>query len=555
MFNPGSGSYYSAQRRSRVDPELQAITARIESLQRRMSPRADSRLSGNALRLSLQQTLEGSRFPQLSSYTYMPSHNWLSDSPRRTIPKSGQVSGRLPNELIQRVIDHLGNTDSRGALASLLQTSRAAYDAVAPVLYDNVLITRQNAKSFYRGLPPGLPRVKRAKTSKGTTWDKFERETAASRVDSGPGRVLSDCERELEATRRDIRRQQNRHRDRKHHDVWPHVDVDSDDSDLESDSDSSDIGDGVDNTTGKKRKHSYITDSSTIDRKEKLLELVKRIHFEELPPTYICENLARLQRQNMLPEMKSLITVSFRPNAVWGIIEWENRHESRDRHPFLIYTKSLPAAELCVQFPLIDRHVEKSFMLPRIVSREAHRSRDHGDQHEYLRAHLKNLVSGQDSRLLRLPSYFAGSSVKRLTVHNLPSKIPFPKYTFTSCRVFYRDCVCRDSGTLDKVQDKHCYNHYTSSNRVSPLELPKMDSNSLFSKDDLEQLVLVDLDRNTKNRLNAAMAQKTGRDKDHLDLVVSMVSSAETEPCSCCGLKQLSGEEVGSSRFAALKLF
>ena len=528
------------------DPSSQAIMARLAQLQQRLDSRIDTRVHANARRV---ESLHRSMTSRLNPFEYVPPFDLLSGSPQEIIPKSGRISPRLPNELMQHVIQHLDNTDSKAALANLLQTSRAAYDAVAPALYNEVVITRRNAESFYRGLPPGPPRVKRAKRIMSTTWQAFERETAASRIGTEPGRVLSDCEVALEATRRDIRRQKHRDRDNEHHNVWPHVDVDSDDSDSDSDSNSEHSGDSVNNTASKQQK--YLTDYTSIERKEQLLDMVTRLHFDELPPTYICENLARLKRQNMSPAMKSLISVSFRPRSVWGIVEWEDRHESRDRHPFLIYTSDLPAAEICVQFPLMDRHLEKAYMLPRIVSQQAHRCRDQGDQHDFLRNHLEQLVSGQFNRLLRLPENIAGSLCTRLTVHNLPAHIP-STYSFNSCRVFYRNCTCRDSGIVHKVQDRHCYNHYSTTSRVLPSELPRLGS-TVFPRDGVSRMELVDLDPTTKNTLEAWIARKKGPEKEYLDLAVSLKSSAETTSCLCCGLKQLSTEEVSSSHSGAMR--
>ena len=190
-------------------------------------------------------------------------------------------------------------------------------------------------------------------------------------------------------------------------------------------------------------------------------------------------------------------------------------------------------------------------MLPRIVSQQAHRCRDRGDQHGFLRNRLEQLVSGQFNRLLRLPENIAGSLCQRLTVHNLPAHIP-STYSFNSCRVFYRNCACRDSGIVNKVQDRHCYNHFSTTSRVLPSELPRLGSNVL-PRDGISRMELVDLDPTTKNTLETWIGRKKGPEKEYLDLAVSLKSFAETVSCLCCGLKQLSTEEVSSSQSGAMR--
>jgi hypothetical protein len=107
------------------------------------------------------------------SFGYSYSSRRYRHESRPKVLKAGQVTPRLPNELFERVVEHLGASNAKGGLAKLLQTSRAAYDAVAPTLYKEVVITRQNAKSFYLGLLPGPPRLKQAKRDQGITWDEF----------------------------------------------------------------------------------------------------------------------------------------------------------------------------------------------------------------------------------------------------------------------------------------------------------------------------------------------------------------------------------------------
>ena len=83
-------------------------------------------------------------------------------------------ASKLPNEVIQVVINHPEQAKQLSTLASLLCTSRAAYNAVAPTFYDEVVITRKNARGVFLGLHKGVPLARQAKRVKLITWERFK---------------------------------------------------------------------------------------------------------------------------------------------------------------------------------------------------------------------------------------------------------------------------------------------------------------------------------------------------------------------------------------------
>lgn len=83
-------------------------------------------------------------------------------------------ASKLPNDVIQVVINHLGQSKQLATLASLLFTSRAAYNAVAPTFYDEVVITRKNARGVFLRLHKGVPLARQAKRVKLITWERFK---------------------------------------------------------------------------------------------------------------------------------------------------------------------------------------------------------------------------------------------------------------------------------------------------------------------------------------------------------------------------------------------
>jgi len=156
------------------------------------------------------------------SFDYVNASRQSRMDSRPRVPKSGQVTPRLPNEIFQRVIQQLADADAKGSLASILVTSRAAYDAVAPTLYKEVILTRKGADSFYRGLNPGLPRVQQPKREKTITWDQF---------------IKADKHVQDQHRKKRDKHMKGGGGKRKLHAVWPHVDIDSDNEDDEDEDD------------------------------------------------------------------------------------------------------------------------------------------------------------------------------------------------------------------------------------------------------------------------------------------------------------------------------
>jgi hypothetical protein len=446
---------------------------------------------------------------------------------------SSFITSKLPNEVFHKVVEHLGRDGDLSTLARLLRTSNAAYTAVAPTLYGEVVITRKNAKSFYLGLMEHHLRAPHQVSPTGISWEEFK-----------DPKHNADCEAANEARVKATRRE------RQVRCVWPQADIDSDEESQSVNGDSSD--------------HDVLYPTNfSVDRKSNLLALVQRLHFAEMPSTAVCLNLARNTYLNKLPEMSKLRSISLRPRAVWQIVDWTDRHLDTEA-PFTQYLRELPAHNVCIQMPVIDHHLEKSYMSSRIVSADYHTYRDRDidgfddprrptpTQHAYLRGYLSEMTA---LYLPRVSNSVGWLTTCRLVVHNcvvgLRSLMGEP---LGSCQIFYRPCVCRDHHVTDKIDDLFCYNHFnpTVDDRIDPYDLPEPED----VPPNMNVLELVDFDWRTGtidnairedaivDRLKAGIARQDDSAKEFLQRVVKFKDSTEVQPCECCGNKQLTYEQV-----------
>jgi hypothetical protein len=423
----------------------------------------------------------------------------------------------------------LGKSRDLSTLAVLLRTSSASYLAVSPTLYETVIVTRKNARSIYLGLSEGPARIRRVRIVKGIDWDEFKH---------------VDHKRDYEKAR-EYWAKGNR-RKRKLYNVWPDIDINSDDS-------LSGIDDNPDDVDS--RMTPYPNEASS-SRKSRLLGMIQHLHFEELPSTTICLNLARLRNKAKAPAMPALQTLSMRPKAIWQMIDWLDRHQELTMHPFHTYVNSLPAQRICVQLPVIDHHLEKSYMSSRIVSVEEQLSRDdRQDQHTYLRQCLQNLVGGPHAAPMRLAGLTGQIYGEHLTIHNTTAHLP-RLFNRKSCRLFFRPCICLDGHISDEIDDHYCYNHYANDvgSRIRSDGLPEPGLRARPTT--LESLEIYDLDWQSGTMygglkdsrmiegLQTEIGRKPDEEREFLSRVVTMKSSNDVKPCVCCGERQLSYEQV-----------
>lgn len=441
---------------------------------------------------------------------------------------SGRAMPQLPPELLQKIIDHLSETKQQATLAKLLLVSRAVHDIAAISLYRELVVTRKSARSIFRGLPtpPHRFRRRKGKVDRQITWAEFKHPNHyldwAAAVDWGHNENL-----------RRVRL----------FSVWPDDDAESDDS-----------GNGSDDNEGTWARGFAYPTSNSFSRRMALLAKVERLHFEELPSWRLCCNLKQLARSGRLPVMQSLESVSLRPKAVWKIIDWTDRHRSQE-HPFLYYFQRLQANHLCLQLPVIDHHLEKSYMKTRIVPLNEHASRsDALDQLSYLRRELRRLVARQYGPVLQtIKGEDGGWLFNSVTIHNFVSQLPF-ELAEETCRIFYRPCSCLDHSVVDKVDDLFCYNHFSSTShaRIRPLELMTIKSENSVKRVDLIDLDWIAgrrdalRDRAAHEGLDSAIGAAEGDKKSYLESVVRLVRSIDAEPCVCCGEGQLTGMQVSA---------
>lgn len=444
-------------------------------------------------------------------------------------PTEERPMPHLPPELFQKIINELADAHQQATLAKLMLASRGVHDIVGAILYRELVVTRHNSRSIFRGLPTAPARISRqkgkGKVDRGITWAEFKHPNHyldwAASIDWGHNENL---------------------RRKRLYTVWPDDDADSDDSDAE----------GEQEEAERWSEGSAYPTTSSFSRKMSLLSRVERLHFEQLPPWDICRSLQQLARSRRLPVMQSLECVSLRPRAVWKLIDWTDRHRGH-QHPFLYYLQRLQASHLCVQMPVIDHHLEKSYMSTRIVPLDEHASRsDALDQLSYLRRELRRLVARQYGPVLQtIKGEDDNWLFQSITVHNFVSQLPF-ELAEQTCRIFYRPCSCLDRSVTDKVDDFFCYNHFstTSHARIRPLELMTIKSESAVKKVELIDLDWIagrrdaTRDQAAHDGLDGAIEATEGTKKEYLESVVRLVRSSEAEPCVCCGHRQLSGKEV-----------
>ena len=445
----------------------------------------------------------------------------------------------LPAELFQRIITHLADTDQKATLAKLLVLSHDVFEIVGASLYKELVVTRKNARSIYRGFPtpPRSSRRRRYGSDRGITWAEFRHPNHALEWAAHlRSRAIDDSSSRVYA-------------------VWPNFDADSDESDDE------------DSTTSREWStvRAYPTERS-YTRKTLLLDRVKRLHFEELPPWDICQTLCGLSSTFVITGMLELVSVSLRPRAIWKIMDWGDRHREQV-HPFLPYLRALPADHLCLQIPTIDHHLQKAYMHERMVPLAHHASRGEvvEDQFTFLRSQLQQFIHDQCRMILGTVKGQDGAAPEMsssVTIHNIVSDIP-RWLTGSSIRIFWRPCSCLDTSVVDKVDDYFCYNHSVgpSNNRVGWTHLREF---KYESQHEVNRLELIDLDWTAghpdaprdrraqdgwKDALAGAKRDASFGDWEDtfFDKMISIMSSDETEPCVCCGHKQLTGEQVSTS--------
>lgn len=82
----------------------------------------------------------------------------LSTTSERSTSLSSRFQGPiLPVELVSMILSNLDPKKEKGSLARMLRTSKQNYELVAPILYEDVRISRKNASSFFRGLADVRP--------------------------------------------------------------------------------------------------------------------------------------------------------------------------------------------------------------------------------------------------------------------------------------------------------------------------------------------------------------------------------------------------------------
>lgn len=453
---------------------------------------------------------------------------------------------RLPPELIHLIMAELDRAGQHATLAVVMRVSMDLYDHIAPLIYRKVIVTHDNAKSVYLGLPTATSRRRRAreKVDRGITWAEFRH----------PNHYL-DWAAGNDWGHNENLRQKTLYLD------WPVGEIDSDDSDCD--------------TTEDTVPYAYPTQASSF-RKRRLLSLVKCLHIQEVPSRHLSLALKQLIESHYLRELvpsilagtrSALETLSICPKAVWKVVDYHDRHKRV--HPFLDFLSSLSPPHICIQLPIIDRHLEKAYMSSRIVPLDEHHSRSSNvDQFTYLRSRLRDLlrpaISNRSTFGAHLHPYFSALGTRSITIHN---QVPIARPPVTdSFRVFHRPCACRDPSISDPVDDDFCYNHFepttlltrvvtglhAEQGRVEFIDLDWVSGSEHAARDAaiMEHTVgaietVVGRQKNPLADDSAFARRSSAMDKERgVDEKVTASTAAETEECICCGHRQLDGAKV-----------
>jgi hypothetical protein len=400
----------------------------------------------------------------------------------------------LPHEIVENIVRQ---TEDSSTLATFMQVSRRMYHVAAPRLYGEVVLTAKTAKGLYFGLSI-VTDQKPSRPTEDIKGDVREKKRKLDMVSCGSDAVTSSSTNEHTSTSTPL-----------------------------------------------------ATDGPPPNRKEKLLSMIRHLHVAEIPTWDTCIHLATLALKQGIPHPKHAMNVSVRPNAAWHMIGCYTHARAQHvklLHPFLHYLRNIHVQHMCIQLPVMDRHVENSYITDSADTAVYTPCRDRDSR----RAALCDSTS--DEGIHGLFDLIV-PTCKTLTIHNLvvamsERALAFIDPNITTVRAFFRPCAGADGDLVDKTSSGYCYNHYKIGDSGFRLK------EKILSRPQDMELIDIDWVRGNYN---------SGRDDQALESIRLQVDSqieetpvqervgwgakrlkmsSEVEPCRCCMKSQLSAVEV-----------
>ncbi len=226
-------------------------------------------------------------------------------------------------------------------------------------------------------------------------------------------------------------------------------------------------------------------------------------------------------------------------------------------HPFWSVIKRCNLDHLCIAYTTVDMQLESLYMMPRVVTNAEHLSREDSiDQYTFLKFALRKLLqvnfSAPMSDLVK-----TWPQVKTITLHNVSSQ-HLPRVRHIRYRIFHCPCPCRNNEILDPEILDSCYTHWKFDDRLA--EIRSMMSVRNKGTESWEFVDYVWTDGGIEHYEAAdGMVEAFWRwfFAEELEgewLIrdarpgMSFTSSRETDPCVCCGKKQLRYSAVSRGR-------
>jgi hypothetical protein len=239
-------------------------------------------------------------------------------------------------------------------------------------------------------------------------------------------------------------------------------------------------------------------------------------------------------------------------------MRWEN---GAPAHPFLQFLGQLGIKHICIQFPLMDQHLENAL---------GPKNTDYGTYANHNpngRATLRDGIVTRQNRRGLIKDFFGLFLVQfpEITVHNLTlvssdRVLASIERSTSKVRLFFRPCHLADGEATERIWDNFCYNHRDihKPGNADDKHMPIMWS--LTSRFAVEYID-ADWVRGKYDPLrDDTPVRELGENVDQVIQESSeqtralwgektFVMSREVDVCVCCGKHQLSAVEVSNSCF------
>ena len=398
-------------------------------------------------------------------------------------PSLAMGDAYLPLDVLGSVIDVLRREGQMATLSTFMLACHSTYDFIGPILYKDLVVTRENAPGIFRGLPE-LARTSRSIHVGRTTFIPFETLRSESfqnehtvmvkEYQDGHGEHGMSIVPPTDAT------------------MWAPWDVPY-----------------PSNVEYPSFSQTYPTEHSAA-RKTALLAHTRTLRVESLPPPDFCRRLQLMAHADgEFIRFKGFWTLTLGAQAFWDLTDFPRRLRDMSNdppppliHPLIDFLATSQPAAVCVHLPSPDLNLEARFVIPRAFPHEEYWATSRLPHQQYPEIlwpwsrydvltgnYMTSLFQILAGGIEILRNEFNG--VERLTLHNAPlpliNYIPdLPETDTDSVPLSYRPCFCQNSSSaLGEYTSPHrCWDH-----RKENFVLNRSTWWWTCSKDDYNELV------------------------------------------------------------------